>query len=128
MKLLLDTHVLLWARNAPARLSRTAQAAITDPRNERWVSLATLWEIQIKHKLGKLTLGADIDRLADNWLRDLVATRLDIKLNHVGTLYQLPLHHRDPFDRMLVAQAIAEDLAIISSDPQLSSYSATVIW
>jgi PIN domain nuclease of toxin-antitoxin system len=128
MRLLLDTHVLLWARNRPAMLSSRAREAIENPENQRFVSIASLWEVQIKHNLGKLKLEREVDRLAPIWLGDLVAEQLDINLHHVGALYELPLHHRDPFDRILIAQARVEQLTIVSRDPELRSYAAPLLW
>jgi PIN domain nuclease of toxin-antitoxin system len=128
LKLLFDTNVLIWASHEPERLSTAARSAITNPRNDRFVSLASLWEMQVKHGLGKLTLSGKVQENYRGWLEDLVANLLPIDVGHIGELYKLPLIHRDPFDRMLIAQAISEGLTIVSPDTTMSRYGIPVIW
>jgi PIN domain nuclease of toxin-antitoxin system len=118
VKLLLDTHVLLWALADPGRLSETSRAAIADPRHAVLVSAASGWEIEIKRALGKLTTPPDLDEQ----LRSRRLLELPIRLRHTAALRTLPPLHRDPFDRMLVAQAIVEDLVLVTADAQVRAY------
>lgn len=123
MKLLLDTHVLLWALAEPERLSDRARSAIEARRNTLYVSAASAWEIEIKRSLGKL----EAPEALEDALASLGASELPIRLAHAEALRALPMHHRDPFDRMLVAQARVESLVLISADPLLACYGVTTI-
>lgn len=128
MRLLLDTHTLLWWVDDAPGLSRRARAAVADPENECLFSLASLWEMAIKASLGKLELPATIEAFVE---RHLVAggfRALAIDVAHVARVAQLPFHHRDPFDRLLAAQALEEELAIVSRDPVFKSYGVRRIW
>lgn len=125
MNLLIDTHVLLWALDDDPSLSPAARAAITDGRNVVFVSAATAWEIAIKKTLGKLRAPTD------SYLTELQRHRftpLDITSEHALAIEALPLHHADPFDRMLVAQAQIEKLTLVTRDPQLRDYDVPIIW
>ncbi|AIE83563.1 PilT-like protein [Fimbriimonas ginsengisoli Gsoil 348] len=125
---LLDTNVFLWANENYAKVSPEAKIALAEPSAPLYVSVASLWEMQIKHGLGKLFLPDDIDRIAIRYADKIKTDFLAITLGHVGTLYRLPMIHRDPFDRMLIAQALAEGLTIVSPDPVLREYGAPVLW
>ncbi len=118
MNLLLDTHVLLWWLDDPAQLSEAARAAIRDEGNVVYVSAATAWEIVIKKALGKLDAPGNLDEV----LRDCRFTPLPITIAHTLALQPLPMHHRDPFDRMLVAQARAEEMTIVTRDAKVLEY------
>ena len=118
MNLLLDTHVLLWWLDDPALLSETAESAIRDPDNNILVSAATIWEIVIKKGIGKLDAPGDLDEA----LRDCGFASLPVTVQHALAVGSLPSHHRDPFDRMLVAQAIAEGLTVVSRDADVLRY------
>jgi PIN domain nuclease of toxin-antitoxin system len=123
MNLLLDTHVLLWALSNDARLSKEARQAIEDGRNLVFVSAATAWEIAIKKSLGKL-------RAPDNYLEALERYRftpLDITSEHALAVEHLPPHHQDPFDRLLVAQAMLEKLTIITHDARIAAYETRIL-
>ncbi|MGV3614101.1 MAG: type II toxin-antitoxin system VapC family toxin [Fimbriimonas sp.] len=128
MKLLLDTNVFLWASREPHLLTPTAREILIDPYHERYVSMASLWEMQIKHALGKLPLPGKVDEIASAWMRPLAAKLLPIEPRHLGKLYDLPPHHRDPFDRLLIAQAISEGMEIVSADTALKAYAVSVVW
>jgi PIN domain nuclease of toxin-antitoxin system len=122
--LLLDTHVFLWAVEDDPNLSPAAKAAIVDGRNVVYVSAATAWEIAIKRAIGKLKMPQG-DYLEE--LRLHRFTPLDITTEHALAVEELPHHHKDPFDRLLIAQAQAEHLTIITRDPRLSLYDVKII-
>jgi PIN domain nuclease of toxin-antitoxin system len=121
---LLDTHALLWALEASPRLSTTAREVIEDTSNVILVSVASAWEIEIKKALGRLEAPDELEAAleAAGFLKRLV-TFADVR-----HLRQLPAHHRDPFDRILVAQAIQEGAPIVSADPLVAQYPIQVIW
>src|SRR4051794_4636130 len=119
MKLLLDTHVLVWWDSDPSRLSVTALTALVDPTNEIMLSVASAWEIVIKSALGKLELRLPLEEiLRQQQLNGL--TLLPISLDHVLAVEHLPSLHKDPFDRVLIAQATVESATLISADPLFS--------
>ena len=127
MRLLLDTHCLLWARAAPARLSREARRALTDPRHQLFVSVASVWEIVIKHALGRLELAHAPESLVPRLIAATQAVALPIEQSHALRLARLPLHHRDPFDRILIAQALVERLTILTADQRFSDYDVKIL-
>ena len=124
MRLLLDTHVLLWWRDNSSNLSPRAHGAIADPANEILISTATLWEIVIKRGLGKLRFPDDLEDV----LREEAFTLAPIGFRHLRCLEALPLLHKDPFDRMLVAQAMIEGAPLVTNDGALSGYGAPLLW
>lgn len=128
MKLLLDTHSFLWFVDGSPRLSAAARILIEDAVNDVFLSVASVWEIAIKIGAGKLDLGQPIERRIPEELRDNDIELLNITVDHTAVVAVLPLHHRDPFDRMLVAQAQAEQMPIISSDAVLDAYGVTRLW
>ena len=125
MKLLLDTHVLLWAAGMPERLSAAARELLKDPRNELLFSAASLWEIAIKNSLGR-----DDFRVAPRLLRrgllDNGYVELPITSQHAVSIDSLPPIHKDPFDRMLLAQALSEGILLLTNDAQVARYHGTV--
>jgi PIN domain nuclease of toxin-antitoxin system len=125
---LLDTHSFLWFIAGDDRLSGTARAFIEDLENPIYVSIATLWEIAIKYSLGKLTLKWPYHELISTQTASQGINVLGIELSHLAELTDLPLHHRDPFDRLLVAQARAERMPIISMDRALDAYGVERLW
>ena len=128
MKLLLDTHALIWLFNGDQRLSLLARNAILSTGTTNWVSAVSLWEIAIKLGLGKLRLGADaFSQLIARIDADGVSL-LGVAPAHCARVAAMPLHHRDPFDRMLVAQAQEERLAIVSGDAALDAYGVERVW
>lgn len=128
MRVLLDTHTLIWAVDDPSRLSSPATATLQDPANELLVSAATIWEIAIKVGLGKLTLSQSYGAWTRQALTDLGAVLLPITIECGDVLVALPLHHRDPFDRFLVVQAKVEAVAIVSVDAAFDPYGLNRIW
>jgi len=128
VKLLLDTHAFLWwVEGAPA-IGRRARAAISNPDNEVLFSIASFWELAIKLSLGKLRLTQKLDRFVPEQLRVNGFSLLDLRLPHVVRVAKLPFRHRDPFDRLLVAQALEDDLTIVSADRVFRKYGVAVIW
>jgi len=128
MKLLLDTHTFLWFVLGDAQLSGTARALITDPANEKLVSPASYWEIAIKISIGKYTLHEPFEDFLDRGIVQNGFVILGIDPKHVVALAALPFHHRDPFDRLLVAQAVVEQAALVSVDATLDAYPISRLW
>jgi PIN domain nuclease of toxin-antitoxin system len=123
MKLLLDTHILLWWLTQDRKLSPTETAMITDPDNLVFVSAATAWEIAVKKMIGKLEAPDDLPAAlaVNNFLE------LPITIEHSQKLYHLPLHHHDPFDRIMVAQAMCEGLTLMTRDIKIALYDIKII-
>ena len=128
MKVLLDTHAFLWLISGDDRLSETAQKAFLDPGNYLFFSAASLWEICIKIGLGKLSLKSGWLKTIQDEMKVNTIQWLSIEMPHCVELTNLPFHHRDPFDRMLVAQAMVDDMQLLSRDNRLSSYEIKRIW
>lgn len=128
MNLLLDTHALLWFATNDSRLSLKAQLFIEDPTNNVFVSPTSYWELAIKVTIGKLPLVVPFETFIRTAVDESQLVVLPILTAHATRLITLPLHHRDPFDRMLVAQALVEDLAILSCDTALDAYGVQRIW
>jgi PIN domain nuclease of toxin-antitoxin system len=128
MKYLLDTHTFLWWNSQSTRLSKVAFSLIQAKANTLLLSLASVWEIQIKLQLGKLNLPAPLAEIIERQQTNNNIELLPIHLSHILALHNLPNHHRDPFDRMLIAQAQVENLVLISDDPMFAKYSIEVIW
>ena len=125
---LLDTHALLFMDQAPELLPPHLRALIEDTRNRLFVSIASLWEIQIKSMIGKLHLPLTIDRMMLRQQRENDIDLLPIEIAHIVEHEVLPAHHRDPFDRMLIAQARVEGLTLLSRDKTLSRYDVALHW
>jgi PIN domain nuclease of toxin-antitoxin system len=127
MKLLLDTHAFIWWDSSPVQLSVAALAAIRDPANDVWISVASLWEMVIKVQLGKLALHLPLaDIVAQQQTNGLQV--LPVTLAHALAVEGLPAIHKDPFDRMLVAQANVEGAELVSGDQVIRQYAVRVIW
>lgn len=125
MRLLLDTHLLLWAAGPSPRLSRQARRLIEDPDNELVVSIASLWEIAIKSGLGRPNFRIDAALFRRNLLNNSYQ-ELAVTGEHAVAVANLPPLHRDPFDRLLVAQSLVEGITLLTSDPQVAQYPAPV--
>src|SRR5450759_3125875 len=123
MKVLLDTQAFLWFVTDDQRLSTKARATIEDANNERLLSVASVWEMAIKHGLGKLTFTEPFAQFVHNETAANNINLLSIAVDHAMAVAFLPLHHRDPFDRLLLAQAAALQIAIVSSDAEFDRYS-----
>jgi PIN domain nuclease of toxin-antitoxin system len=128
VKLLLDTHVLLWSVSDPDRIASAARAQIEDASNVRLLSAASAWEIATKHALGKLPLRESPQEFLLHASADLVAEELTITARHAVLAASLPNHHRDPFDRLLVAQAMVEGATLVTADHLLPAYGVPLLW
>jgi len=124
VKVLLDTHVFLWALTKSEKLTKKAANLITNPENQVLISAATLWEVAIKKSIGRIEFVPE--QLID-YIHKSGYEQLPVTFDHCTVLADLPLHHRDPFDRMLVAQSIFEPAVLVTHDQTLSQYNCTVM-
>lgn len=127
MNVLLDTHAFLWWIDDDPQLSQRAREIISDGGNAVFLGAASGWEIAIKARLGKLTLPDEPERFIPEQLMANAFRSPAIQLSH-ALLYTLPSHHRDPFDRILVAQSQLEGMPILTTDPQITQYPVQVLW
>lgn len=128
MRALLDTHSYLWFVGGDARLSAPARQTIEDLANEIFISPASLWEIAINVSLGKLSLGGPYEQFIPAELQRQKIAVVPIEVAHLAVVAQLPLHHRDPFDRLIIAQALTEGMPVISVDEAFDTYGVPRIW
>ena len=128
MRVLLDTHVFLWWVEGDRALSAKARNALADAGNECLLSLASAWELAIKISLGKLRLMLPVRRYITEHVAANGFRLLDIGLAHLGRVETLAMHHRDPFDRLLIAQALEEKLPVVTADPIFRKYGVKRIW
>lgn len=128
MKLLLDTHTLLWFQTDDPKLSAAAKTALENPINERWLSPISLLEIALKYRLGKLPLPAPFGAMYPASLLSRDIHLLPIEAKHIEPLTTLPFHHRDPFDRLIAATALVEGLRLVSADPLFDRYGLIRLW
>ena len=128
MRLLLDTHSFLWFIGGSERLSFKARQEIENPENQSFLSTASLWEMAIKISLGKLDLLRPFEDLISQQLTLNGIELLEITIGHIAIIANLPFHHRDPFDRLLIAQALFENIPIVSGDSIFDAYQITRIW
>jgi len=128
MKFLLDTHCFLWAISNSSLLSKKVINYLENQENEIFLSSASVWEIFIKFKLGKLDLKKDPENLILEEMQLGSYKSLEIKMNHIFPMSKLPQLHKDPFDRILICQAISEGLAILTNDPLIKKYKVKTIW
>ncbi len=127
MKILLDTHAFIWSFSNTKLLSKAAVAALSDPNNSFYISVVTVWEMQIKTALGKTDL--------DDSVRNIIAEQssngfqfLDVNLDHALNVENLPPHHKDPFDRLIISQAMIENMTIITTDEHFPEYNVNLLW
>jgi PIN domain nuclease of toxin-antitoxin system len=128
VRLLLDTHAFLWWVADDRRLTRKARAAMASRESACFLSMASVWEMAIKVGLQRLELPSSVDRFVSEQMAANAFEPLPIDLGHAGDVARLPFHHRDPFDRLLVAQALGEGLTIVSADPVFGKYGVKRIW
>jgi PIN domain nuclease of toxin-antitoxin system len=127
MKALLDTHTFLWAISGNQKLSQRASEIFAGP-SDLWLSVASIWEILIKVQIGKMSLPGPVGPYLVKKLTENRIETLPVSLDHVMRIERLPPHHRDPFDRILIAQSVEESLPIITSDAVFRDYPVRVIW
>ena len=128
MKYLIDTHTVLWFLKGDKKLSDKARRLIDSPRNSKFLSIVSLWEIAVKVSLGKLVLDKSFERLFPEQLYFNRIEVLDITVDSLIKLTTLPFHHRDPFDRLIIAQALVEELPIIGTDAAFDAYGISREW
>jgi len=128
MILLLDTQVWLWLQSEPERVIPTVRETLADPQHELLLSAASAWEIAIKHGLGKLSLPVPPEQYVPASMERSDTASLPVSVAHALRVASLPAHHRDPFDRLLVAQAQLERLTLVTADRQLAPYDVELIW
>lgn len=128
MNVLLDTVALYRAATSPESLPKAARSALEEPSNTLFVSLVSAWEMAIKASLGKLPLPCPVEQFFAQSSLDLLADTLGLELSAVARVAQLPPHHRDPFDRLIIAQALMGGHSIVTSDARFSAYGVNVIW
>jgi len=128
LKLLVDTNVFIWSAVDIGRLSPAAIAVLEDPNIRRYVSVVSVWEMQIKYAVGKLPLREPAERTAAKFAEALRAEFVPTSVEHVALLDKLPRVHDDPFDRMIVAQAIAEGMTIVTPDEVIAKYPVSTLW
>ena len=128
MKLLVDAHTLIWAVDDPSKLGRQAVTALQDPGNDLILSAGTIWEIAIKTGLGKLSLSMPYRQWMNQAITDLGMTVLPITVEYADVQVNLPKHHGDPFDRLLVAQSQVENIHLVSADAVFDQYGINRLW
>lgn len=128
MKILLDTHTFLWFIEGSFNLSNIAKNLIEDQNNQRFLSVASLWEMSIKVSIGKLELDIAFPELVRREVYGNAIELLEIQPKHLDELAKLPFHHKDPFDRLIIAQSLAGDFSLITKDSAFDSYPVTVLW
>lgn len=128
MNLLLDTHSFLWFAAGISQMSAKARTLIEDPANDKFLSLASIGEMGIKISLGKLKVAEPFEEFIPRQLRINEFEMFDIRFDHIARIISLPLHHRDPFDRLLISQSLVENFPIVSIDSIFDSYGAQRLW
>lgn len=128
MKLLLDSHTFKWWRDEPNKLSPTAFSEISNQKNDVFLSVVTVWELQIKIGLNKFSIKGGLENAVKDESKINNFQILPVKLSHALYLENLPLHHKDPFDRLLISQAIVENISLISADTNFANYQVSLLW
>lgn len=128
MRLLLDTHTFIWFVTDSPRISITAKTLIEDEYNEKLLSIASIWEMAIKHSIGKLTFELPFMSFITSQMQQNSMELVNIQIEHLNVVANLPLHHRDPFDRLIIAQAMVEQMPVVGSDKAFDSYSVQRLW
>jgi PIN domain nuclease of toxin-antitoxin system len=128
MRILLDTHVFLWLRNDPKQISDRVLTAYYDINNDIFLSIASIWEMQIKYQLGKLELKLPLSELIEEQVLNNGLQILPIETDHIFALADLPFHHKDPFDRIILIQSQLENLKLASADTVFSNYEVNLFW
>jgi PIN domain nuclease of toxin-antitoxin system len=127
LRVLLDTHTWLWLLSEPQRIERSTLDILESPGNDLYLSAASTWEVAIKYANKRLALPGDPSRMVPEWMANTDARPLPVEISHTLVVAALPLHHRDPFDRMLIAQSRIEEMPIVTRDPAFDAYEVEVI-
>lgn len=128
MSLLLDSHTFIWWRDELHKLSSKALAEISDPTNEVFLSVVTVWELQIKIAVNKFSIKGGLEKAVKDEQENNGFQILPVELSHALYLENLPLHHKDPFDRLLISQAIVENMTLVGTDENFSRYQVSLLW
>jgi PIN domain nuclease of toxin-antitoxin system len=128
MNLLIDSHTFIWWRDEPQKLSPTSFAEISNPNNDVYLSVVTVWELQIKIALNKFTVKGGLEAAIKDEQKNNGFQILPVELSHALYLENLPLHHKDPFDRLLISQAIIENMTLVSADANFANYQVNLLW
>jgi PIN domain nuclease of toxin-antitoxin system len=128
MRILIDTHVFIWWTSDAQKLSPRVYNLLTNPNTEALLSIVSIWEMQIKLSLGKLQLKVSLPELVDDEIKRNRIELLQLDISHIYALSSLPQHHRDPFDRLLIAQSMSEGLEIVSVDENFDAYGVQRFW
>ena len=128
MKLLLDSHSFVWWRDEPVKLSPTAFAEISNPNNNIFLSVVTVWELQIKIALNKFVIKGKLENAVQDEQHNNGVQILPVQLSHALYLENLPPHHKDPFDRLLISQSIVENMTLVSADANFAKYQMNLLW
>jgi PIN domain nuclease of toxin-antitoxin system len=128
MRLLLDTHAFLWFIEGNLNLSNRARQLIEDENNQRFLSIASLWEISIKVSIGKLELGIPFTEFFQQQVYGNAIALLEIRAEHLDILAKLPFYHKDPFDRLIIAQSVVENIPLVTKDGAFTNYPVVLLW
>lgn len=128
MRLLLDTHAFLWFIEGNLNLSDHARQLIEDENNQRFLSIASLWEISIKVSIGKLELGIPFTEFFQQQVYGNAIALLEIRAEHLDILAKLPFYHKDPFDRLIIAQSVVENIPLVTKDGAFTNYPVVLLW
>lgn len=128
MKLLLDSHAFIWIHEEPQKLSVKVVSEVINPANQIFLSVASIWEMQIKIMLGKFALSDSLKAVISEQQRANNLQLLPVNLSHALYIENLPLHHKDPFDRLLISQAIIENMTLVSADANFGKYQVNLLW
>ncbi|BAB75834.1 MULTISPECIES: type II toxin-antitoxin system VapC family toxin [Nostocaceae] len=128
MRLMLDTHTFLWFIEGSLNLSDTAKSLIEDQQNQRFLSIASLWEISIKVSIGKLELDMTFTELVKQQVYGNAIELLEIQPAHLDELAKLPFYHKDPFDRLMISQSLVESIPIVTKDSVFEGYPVQILW
>ena len=128
MRFLLDTHAFLWFIQGNDNISDVAKSSVEDSTHEKFISIASLWEIAIKVSIGKLAVEMPMTELVETQVLGNAFGILGILPEHLEELSKLPFHHKDPFDRLIIAQGLAEDMSVISKDKAFRAYTVRLVW
>ncbi|NJL60714.1 MAG: type II toxin-antitoxin system VapC family toxin [Methylacidiphilales bacterium] len=128
MRLLLDTHAFLWFIEGNLNLSDSARQLIEDENNQRFLSIASLWEMSIKVSIGKLELGIPFTEFFQQQVYGNAIALLEIRAEHLDILAKLPFYHKDPFDRLIIAQSVVENIPLVTKDGAFTNYPVVLLW